>query len=257
MRHPDGFFGWVDLMSRDVGRSGQFYEALFGWTHVDIQVAEGVTHTHFYKDDCLVAGMSHMMPGIPESMGSMWNSYVLVDDLDATCSRVEDEGGTVTHVPWHLLDRGRMAMIEDPTGAVLGLLEPSQMQGAELFNAPGSLTWNELQTRQPDAVKPFYEQVFGWQWVDGPGEDYWVANLPTKEGDDKSNAGLMLMPPAVPAGAPNSWAVYFAVEDCAKAIETAERLDGQVFLPTMNAGPGRFTGLTDPTGGMFFVMQFD
>ena len=257
MRYPDGFFGWIDLMTRDAGTAGQFYEALFGWTHVDVQVSEGVTHTHFYKDDCLVAGMSHMMPGIPESIRSIWNSYVLVNDLDATSRRVEEAGGTVTRTPWHLLDRGRMAMIEDPTGAVLGLLEPTQMQGAELFNAPGSLTWNELQTREPAVAMPFYERVFAWEWVEGPGDEYWVANLPTKQSADQSNAGLMMMPAAVPAGAPNSWMVYFAVEDCDKAIETAERFDGQVFLPSMSAGPGRFAGLSDPTGGMFFVMQFD
>lgn len=257
MRYPNGFFGWVDLMTRDTGTAGHFYEALFGWTHVDVPVAEGVTHTHFYAQDQLVAGMSHMMPGLPESVQSMWNSYVLVDDMDATLASVEQAGGVVVHSAWHLLDGGRMAMVEDPTGALLGVLQPSGMQGADVFNVPGALTWNELQTRDLDDARPFYEQVFGWVWAPGPSNGYWVANLPDKPGPDRSNAGAMTMPPGVPAGAPNAWYAYFAVADCDKTIAVAEQFEGEVFLPTMEAGPGRFAGLTDPTGGMFFVMQFD
>ena len=257
MRYPNGFFGWIDLMTRDTGTAGHFYEGLFGWTHVDVHVAEGVTHTHFYSHDRLVAGMSHMMPGMPDWMTSVWHSFLLVEDLDETCAAVELDGGTVTRTPWHLLDGGRMALIEDPAGAVLGLLEPEQMQGADIFNVPGALAWNELQTRSLDEVRPFYERTFGWHWAPGPSAGYWVANLPAKPEPDKSMAGAMTMPPGVPAGAPNAWYVYFAVEDCEKTIEMAEQLEGKVFLPVMDAGPGRFAGLMDPTGGMFFVLQFD
>lgn len=257
MQTPNGLFGWADLMTRDTGTAGHFYEGVFGWTHVDVPVTEGVTHTHFYDQDRLVAGMSHMMPGLPESVQSVWNSYVLVTDIDATLASVELAGGTVVRSAWHLLDGGRMAMIEDPTGALLGILQPRGMRGADVFNVPGAMTWNELQTRDLDAALPFYEQVFGWFWEPGPAPGYRVANLPAKPGTDKSNAGAMPMPPGVPPGAANAWYVYFGVSDCDKTIELAEKFDGSVFLPTMDAGPGRFAGLTDPTGAMFFVMQFD
>ncbi len=35
MRYPNGLFGWADVMTRDPGRAIEFYEGLFGWTHVD------------------------------------------------------------------------------------------------------------------------------------------------------------------------------------------------------------------------------
>lgn len=256
MRYPDGLFGWVDIMTRDPQRATEFYEGLFGWTHVDMPTTMGPPYTEFFKDGQLVCGLSPMMPGVPESVGAFWNSYVIVEDTDATLAKVEPAGGTVTMPAMDVMDQGRMAMVMDPTGAAVGLWQPAAHQGADLFNAPGSLTWNELQTRDTDAALPFYEKVFGWQWDDGPNEGYFLANLAAKEGEDKTNAGAMTTPPGVPDEAPNVWLVYFSVDDCDTAMAAAQALGGQVFLPAMDMGPGRFGGLIDPTGGMFLVMAF-
>jgi hypothetical protein len=256
MRYPNGLFGWIDLMTRDTAAATQFYEGLFGWTHVDLPTPMGPPYTQFSKDGQLVCGMSPMMPGVPEQVGAFWNSYVLVEDLDAALARVPGAGGTVSMPAMDVMDQGRMAMASDPCGAVVGLWQPKRHEGAEVFNAPGSLTWNELQCRDVDKALPFYAQVFGWDWTDGPNEGYHVANLPAKQGDDKSNAGAMEMPPGVPAEAPNVWMIYLAVDDCDTSMAAAQELGGHVFVPAMEMGPGKFGGLVDPTGGMFFVMSF-
>lgn len=256
MRYPDGLFGWVDLMTRDTQKAIQFYEGLFGWTHVDQPTPMGPPYTQFFKDGHLVAGLSPMMPGVPDEVGAFWNSYIIVEDADATLTKVAAAGGTVTMPAMDVMDQGRMAMLMDPSGAAVGLWQPAAHQGADLFNAPGSLTWNELQTRDLDAVLPFYSEVFGWEWEDGPDSGYQMAMLPAKEGEDKTNAGAMPMPEGVPSGAPNMWLVYFAVDDCDTSMAVAQELGAQVFLPAMQMGPGRFGGLLDPTGGMFMVGAF-
>lgn len=256
MRYPNGLIGWIDLMTRDTTKAAEFYEGLFGWTHVELPTPVGVPYFQFHKDGQLVCGMSPMMPGVPEQVGAFWNSYVIVEDADATLAKVEGAGGTVLMPADDVMDQGRLAMVSDPTGATIGLWQPKEHQGADLFNAPGSLSWNELQTRDIRAAMPFYEQVFGWSWREGPNPDYWVADLPAKTGDDKSNAGAMVMPPGVPEEAPNSWMIYFAVDDCDTSMAAAQSLGGQVFLPAMEMGQGKFGGLTDPTGGMFLVYSF-
>ncbi len=256
MRYPNGLFGWVDVMTRDPGRAIEFYEGLFGWTHVDQSIMPGLAYTQFFKDGKLVCGLSPMMPGVPEMVGAVWNSYVLVEDADATAAEAAAAGGTVLMPPDDVTDQGRLAMLADPTGAAVGLWQPATHQGADVFNVPGSLTWNELQTRDIEAALPFYEQVFGWEWVDGSSEGYHVANLPAKQGEDKSNAGAMPTPPGVPDEVPNMWSVYFAVDDCDVSLAAAQELGGQVFLPTMQFGMGQFGGLVDPTGGYFLVASF-
>jgi hypothetical protein len=256
MLHPEGLFGWIDLMTRDPQGAEAFYSGLFGWTHVDLPTPLGEPYTQFSKDGRLVCGMSPMMPGVPEEVGAFWNSYVIVEDADAAVARVEQAGGSVRLPAMDVMDQGRMAMAVDPSGAVVGLWQPRAHEGAEVFNEPGSLTWNELQSKDPDAARPFYEAVFGWQWVQGPAPGYWVANLPAKQGADKASAGAMGIPPGAPADMPSMWMVYFAVEDCDASMAAAEGLGAHVFLPAIRMGPRKFGGLVDPAGGYFLVASF-
>ena len=77
--------------------------------------------------------------------------------------------------------------------AVRAIVRTGIHEGAEVFNAPGTLTWNELQTRDLDAAKAFYSAVFSWGWDEAqPG--YFTAVLDAKEGDDKANGGAMATP---------------------------------------------------------------
>ena len=72
--------------------------------------------------------------------------------------------------------------------------------------------------------------------------------LDTKPGDDQSNGGAMAMPDGVPDQVPSYWSVYFAVQDCDVAVARSVELGATVFLPAMQMGPGRFAGITDPSG---------
>lgn len=258
MRYPNGLFGWVDLMTRDTATATQFYEGLFGWTHVDQPTPMGPPYTQFFKDAKLVAGMSPMMPGVPDEIGAFWNSYVIVEDADATVEKAQAAGGTVTMPPMDVMDQGRMAMLTDPSGAAFGLWQPGSHQGADVFNVPGSLTWNELQTRDLAAAMPFYEQVFGWEWTDGTAghkAGYKVAHLPGKPGDDQTNAGAEDMPRNVPEEIPAVWQVYFAVTDAQATVTTALDLGGKVFVAPHETATSVVAGILDPNGGRFYVVS--
>ena len=89
-----------------------------------------------------------------------WLSYVTVASADGSAARAADLGGTVHAGPFDVGAR-RMAVVADPTGAMLGLWEPRSSIGAELVNDPGCLTSNEL-TNDVDAASTFYEGLFGW-----------------------------------------------------------------------------------------------
>jgi predicted enzyme related to lactoylglutathione lyase len=66
----------------------------------------------------------------------------------------------------------------------------------------------------------------------------------------------MTMPDMVPAEVPSYWAVYFAVEDCDASFARATELGAEGFLPPMEMGPGRFAGVTDPTGASVMFGNF-
>ena len=48
--------------------------------------------------------------------------------------------------PFDVLDVGRMAMVQDPTGAVVALWEPRRHAGAGLAGEANAICWNELAT---------------------------------------------------------------------------------------------------------------
>jgi uncharacterized protein len=254
MRHPHGVFGWADLVTTDVVAARAFYTSLFGWVAEDVPTTSGLGYTMLRLDGKLVAGMGPQPTGMARAnLISTWNSYVVVDDVDAAIHLVGSAGGTSVMGGTDVGTRGRMAMVADPGGAVLGLWQPRDHPGSEVSGVPGALVWNELQTTALERSLAFYERVFGWRWERDDESGYCIASLDTKPGDDPSVAGAMSMPEGVPEGAPNYWAVYVAVDDCASTLARAEALGGVVFLPAMEIGAMTIGGVTDPTGAQILV----
>ncbi|HEY4375901.1 MAG TPA: VOC family protein, partial [Acidimicrobiales bacterium] len=150
-----------------------------------------------------------------------------------------------------VMDVGRMAVFADNVGAAFAIWQPKLHAGAALVNEPGTFCWNELGTRDTAKAIEFYPQVFGWGHStseDGP--------MPYTEWkvDGASIAGMMNMPPSIPAEVPPNWLVYFAVEDCDASVAKAVELGGSAMFPPMDIPIGRFAGLVDPQGAMFAVI---
>ena len=262
MRYPNGLPGWVDLATPDQAGATTFYCDLFGWTADDQPTDAGTTYTMLSLDGQLVAGLGPQQPdqvaaGVPPA----WTVYVLVGDADEVVAATPDAGGAVIVPAFDVMTSGRMAMVADPSGAVLGLWQPRDHQGADVFDVPGAFSWAELQTRDIAAALPYYEEVFGWRWESSPvgGSEYLLAHLDAKgdaaEGVDTSVAGAMPMPPGVPEEAPSAWGAYFAVEDCQATVAAATSSGGSVVVEPMEFSMGTWALLADPSGAMFYVMS--
>ena len=76
-------------------------------------------------------------PPSQRGRAASWASYVSVEDADASAARATDLGGRVVMGPFDVRDAARIAVIEDPQGAVLALWEPRRVHGAGLVNDPG------------------------------------------------------------------------------------------------------------------------
>jgi len=245
-RYANGVPSWLDLGSDDLDATKAFYTGLFGW-----ELAEGPPEAGGYTL-CLLGGRT--VAGLGPKMGpgpTVWNQYVNVDDADATAAAAEAVGGSVMLAPFDVLAFGRMGFIVDPAGAVVGLWQPNEHLGAQLVNEPGSFCWSELQSRDLDAVLPFYQQVFGWTVGD-------VAEGPQRyvefKSDGRAIAGSMPMPAEVPAEVPSYWGVYFAVADTDATIARATELGAALVFGPQDIPAGRFAALSDPQGAMFSVI---
>jgi predicted enzyme related to lactoylglutathione lyase len=118
-----GHIGWCDLMSDDVDKARDFYTGVLGWDIEVMDIGKG-PYTVFKADDRPVAGLMAKPTEGPASFApTAWTSYVTVDDVDERTARVAAAGGSVLAGPMDIPTVGRMSIIQDPTGGVIGIIK--------------------------------------------------------------------------------------------------------------------------------------
>jgi predicted enzyme related to lactoylglutathione lyase len=251
--HAAGTFSWTDLSTPDPEAAKGFYGGLFGWEAEDLPIpddAGGGVYTMLRLDGKSAAAVS----AAREGQMTAWLSYITVDDLDAVASRSGELGGTVLAGPFDVMDAGRMAVLQDPTGAVFAVWQPRENIGAEIVNAHGAVTLNQLNTTDPERAQEFYTQLFGWriEQVQGGEQAYWgIYN------GERLNGGMMQLPADM--GAPSHWLVYFGIDDIDAAAERIGGSGGTVIVPTMDVPGGQILVAQDAQGAAFglFAGRFD
>ena len=115
-----GAFSWSELMTSDPAAATAFYSALFGWT---VQTSDmGTGPYHMVKlGDTAVGGVMGMPPDAPP-MSPHWGCYVTVDSVDDTLAKCAALGGKTLVPAMDVPGVGRMAVIQDPQGAVLNVM---------------------------------------------------------------------------------------------------------------------------------------
>ncbi|MCX5377737.1 VOC family protein [Streptomyces sp. NBC_00091] len=245
---------WVDLMVPDQQAALDFYCDLFGWQG-EIGPAEQGGYSVCHLKGKPVAGiMKAMNPdgSIPDPLPpTVWTTYLATDSVDATLKAVTDAGGSVMMAAMDVMDIGRMAVVTDPTGAVVGLWQPGTFEGAGIVNEHGALIWNELTTPDPDKAAAFYAAVLPIS--PAPSE------MPGAEGytefkvGGRAVAGMMNMD-MMPPGVPPHWQAYFHVDSVDEVQAAAVRAGATVLAPAFDMAVGRMAVLADPQGGAFSVI---
>jgi uncharacterized protein len=247
--YPNGTPSWVDLGSPDPDAAAKFYGELFGWERTEPGPDETGNYCMFTQDGKSVAGL------MKNAQGPFWTTYISVDSTDATLEKVKAAGGAVMMEARDVMDAGRMAVFTDPAGAALGLWQANQFSGAERFNVPNSLCWNDVITRDPEACRAFYPAVFDWKPT-APTFDPSGGYTIWERSDGSPIGGMAPMtdeffPPEIPS----HWAICFAVADTDAIVTQVTELGGQIAMPAMDCPIGRFAGFVDPQGAAFTVMQ--
>jgi predicted enzyme related to lactoylglutathione lyase len=249
-QHAPGTPSWVDLASPDMDAAARFYEGLFGWQAVETgPVEETGGYRMLTLDGRNVAGLG---PVEDESRPAMWTSYVSVADADETSDAIRDAGGRIIMETLDVMGAGRMAVLSDPTGAVLALWQPQSHHGADVVNEPGTLCWTELATRDVDAARRFYRAVFGW---DAETNAYGETTYTEWKLGGRTIAGMTEMGETSLADVPAHWSVCFAVEDTDATATRAVELGGKVGIAPTDTPVGRFAVLNDPHGAVFSVIH--
>lgn len=252
--YEQGEFSWTDLMSHDMESASVFYRELFGWTCETQPTHGGPPYGMFRMNDHDVAGIGQMSDEMKaQGVPPVWNSYVNVEDVEATAANAKEAGAEITVPPMKVMEVGSLAYFKDPTGATVGLWQRGSHCGAGIVSEPGALCWNELVTRDPDRARAFYSQVFGWTYeVHETGPSGYRIIKTAASG--KLNGGVWKMDDDW-GDAPPLWMVYFAVADADASTARLKELGGSVSAPPFDTSVGKIAVVADPQGAMFSLIQ--
>jgi predicted enzyme related to lactoylglutathione lyase len=257
-KHAQGTFCWPELHTPDPAAAKAFYAGLFGWTANDIPMVEpgSAPYTIFQLNGVDVAAFypldAKMQAG---GMPPCWSAYVAVDSADDIAKQCEALGGKVLMAPFDVMGTiGRMAVLQDPTGAVISIWQAGTSIGAGVLDEPGALCWTELLTNDVPKAEAFYTKLIGYKTQAMPMSPNFTYTL-FQKGDGVNAAGLMAITPEM-KGAPPNWMSTFQTADIRASVAKAESLGGKTIVPvTPVPGIGEFAVLADNQGAVFELLQ--
>ena len=257
-RYVPGAPCWVDLATTDQEAAKAFYGDLLGWRYEDAPMDQGGRQLYsmaILGDRYAAAIYTQQQEQRQMGMPPCWSVHLSVEDADAAGGRVKELGGKLLMEPVDVFESGRVAAINDSTGAAVMLWQPRKHVGAGVKYEPGAICWCELMTTDPDAATGFYTALFGMEserTTMENGVEYTVL----KAGGDFA-AGIMALPDELRAmRIPPHWAVYFQVADVDAAVAAVTAKGGAVDLPPTDIPTvGRFASVRDPQGASVSLMS--
>lgn len=115
-----GAFSWSELTTSAPAAAATFYGQLFGWVTEEMDMGTG-PYMVTKVGTTAVGGIMAPPPGAPP-MPPHWGCYVTVNNVDDTLARCIALGGTTLVPAMDVPGVGRMAVIQDPQGAVLSVM---------------------------------------------------------------------------------------------------------------------------------------
>ena len=168
--NPQGDFIWYELMTPDPAGAKAFYDAVVGWD-IGEPIGGPVEYRMIGRSDGGNAGGVLTLTDDMASHGArpIWIGYINVDDVDSTVASIEQAGGKTLMGASDIPGVGRIAMVSDPQGAPFYVMKPTPPADnpdatSDVFSPtqPQRVSWNELNTSDPNATRTFYGDQFGW-----------------------------------------------------------------------------------------------
>ncbi len=245
-----GKFVWFDLFTHDLQSTSRFYEELFGWSFDDTFSGEKIVKTIMRKG-VPIANAVYINPQKSNVNESQWLSYMSVGDVDRASMIVEQNNGSIYMQPKDLPNRGRVAVVIDPEGALFAMVTATGGDPADRGFIENHWMGSELWTTNLDAALKFYHMLVGYEikLVDvGANSKYHLLVR-----DNKMRAGAVSIP--WDNVKPN-WIPYIAVKEVASIASKAQRIGGKVLIePDQKIRKGSVAIIADPSGAVFAIQQ--
>jgi len=238
--HGYGTFCFAELHTPDVDGAARFYGGLLGWSAV-----------HIAGDFFIFQMQGRDVIAMRRTAGPQrLLGFINVESADRTAARARELGGRIGIAPFDTPGIARTSVVEDPEGAMFGLWESRGHNGAQVQDRTGTMWWAELMSRDIEATRPFYTNLFGWTF--GETQKYGNDLTIFKAGDVSAGSALQYHRSW---GVEPHWNVAFAIDDWDTAVERVEAMGGCLDFWRDVPNAGRLGIFSDPGGAVFYLMR--
>ena len=202
----------------------RFYGELFGWEAEEPNPEFG-GYFNFLRNGIRIAG--GMGDRGDMAATNSWKPYLSCADITTTVAAAKAAGAELMGEPMPVADLGIQAVLNDPTGAHIGVWQPGTFSGFEIVGEHGAPSWVELHTRDFAGAIAFYEKVFGWSTTAvGDSDEFRYSTVDDAVVGGEGVAGVMDASAWLQPEESASWSIYWHVDNADATVAQIVALGG-------------------------------
>ena len=124
MTMPQHRHWWHELNTWEPEAALAFYGRTLGWEFESQNLPDGTAYWIANKDGRAVGGVFELTAPDYEGIPSHWMTYLSVNDMQLAQQNTSSAGGAVMRQPVSIPGVGKLAVVTDAAGAMIGLIEP-------------------------------------------------------------------------------------------------------------------------------------
>ena len=125
---------WHELNTWEPEVALAFYGRTLGWKFESTPLPDGAAYWIARKDGRPVGGIFGLTAPDYEGIPSHWMTYMSVADIDEAETMTASAGGEVMRPAAMVPGVGKLSVVSDSTGALIGLIEPDPPHTAGAFH---------------------------------------------------------------------------------------------------------------------------
>ncbi len=117
---------WHELNTWEPEIALAFYGQTLGWKFEPADLPDGAAYWIASKDGKLVGGVFGLTEPDYSGIPSHWMTYMSVADIDRAETDTASAGGEIMRPATRVPGVGRLAVVADSSGVLIGLIEPDE-----------------------------------------------------------------------------------------------------------------------------------
>lgn len=245
-----GKFIWFELASTNPEQLKKFYGDVFGWSFKHVTNSDE-QYSLIHNGNQAIAGIFKFTPRKEVNIGALWIGMMSVSNPQNFIDKAIKYGGSTHTSPKALPNRGTYALVQDPEGALFGVLKSNSGDPPDTEAVNGDFLWVDLFAKDTQSASEFYKNLVGYDVTTD--ETTGVKRIFLSSAD-KYRAGIVPLPEQANR---SGWLPYIKVNNVGATLKKVEAAGGVVMVaPDKTLLDGNLAIFSDPLGGVMGIINW-